>query len=70
MPLLEVNKLEVCFGLRSGAVKALKDVSFTLERGERLGVVGESGAGKSVLGFSIINLLSRPGHISSGSVHF
>lgn len=70
MPLLEVNNLEVCFGLRSGAVKALRDVSFTLERGERLGVVGESGAGKSVLGFSIINLLSRPGQISSGSVHF
>nr|WP_320134846.1 ABC transporter ATP-binding protein [uncultured Amphritea sp.] len=70
MPLLEVNNLEVCFGLRSGAVKALRDVSFTLQRGERLGVVGESGAGKSVLGFSIINLLSRPGHISSGSVHF
>ncbi|WP_299196679.1 ABC transporter ATP-binding protein [uncultured Amphritea sp.] len=70
MPLLEVNNLDVCFGLRSGAVKALRDVSFTLERGERLGVVGESGAGKSVLGFSIINLLSRPGHISSGSVHF
>lgn len=70
MPLLEVNNLEVCFGLRSGAVKALRDVSFSLERGERLGVVGESGAGKSVLGFSILNLLSRPGHISSGSVHF
>ncbi|WP_372739017.1 ABC transporter ATP-binding protein [Neptunomonas sp.] len=70
MPLLEVNNLEVCFGLRSGAVKALRDVSFTLERGERLGVVGESGAGKSVLGFSIINLLSRPGHISAGNVNF
>jgi peptide/nickel transport system ATP-binding protein len=70
MPLLEVSNLEVCFGLRSGAVKALRDVSFTLERGERLGVVGESGAGKSVLGFSILNLLSRPGHISAGSVRF
>ncbi len=70
MPLLEVNNLEVCFGLRSGAVKALRDVSFTLERGERLGVVGESGAGKSVLGFSILNLLSQPGYISGGSVHF
>ena len=51
MPLLEVNNLDVCFGLRSGAVKALRDVSFTLERGERPGVVGESGAGQSVLGF-------------------
>ncbi|QEQ97410.1 ABC transporter ATP-binding protein [Neptunomonas concharum] len=70
MPLLEVNHLEVCFGLRSGSVKALRDVSFTLERGERLGVVGESGAGKSVLGFSILNLLSRPGFISSGHVNF
>lgn len=70
MPLLEVNNLNVCFGLRSGHVKALQDVSFTLERGERLGVVGESGAGKSVLGFSILNLLSKPGFIAGGEVRF
>ena len=70
MPLLEVNNLEVCFGLRQGSVTALRDISFKLERGERLGIVGESGAGKSVLGFSIINLISRPGFINKGEVLF
>lgn len=70
MALLEVKDLEVSFGLRSGGVKALRDISFTLERGERIGVVGESGAGKSVLGFSILNLISQPGYISAGDVLF
>ena len=70
MALLEVNNLEVTFGLRSGPVKALRDVSFSVERGERLGIVGESGAGKSVAAFAILNLLSRPGVISSGEVLF
>lgn len=68
MPLLSVNHLEVQFALRQGAVTALRDINFTLERGERLGVVGESGAGKSVLGFSIINLISKPGLITQGDV--
>jgi len=70
MALLEVNNLEVCFGLRQGTVAALRNISFKLERGERLGIVGESGAGKSVLGFSIINLISRPGYIDKGEVLF
>ncbi|WP_022954282.1 ABC transporter ATP-binding protein [Leucothrix mucor] len=68
MPLLSVNNLEVQFALRQGAVTALRDICFKLERGERLGVVGESGAGKSVLGFSIINLISKPGAITHGEV--
>ena len=67
-PLLSVNNLEVQFALRQGAVTALRDLNFTLKRGERLGVVGESGAGKSVLGFSIINLISKPGSITKGEV--
>ncbi|MCV6588609.1 MAG: ABC transporter ATP-binding protein [Marinobacterium sp.] len=70
MALLEVKNLEVSFGLRSGAVKALRDINFTLNRGERLGLVGESGAGKSVLGFSILNLISKPGAITGGEVLF
>ncbi|MBY4678613.1 ABC transporter ATP-binding protein [Marinobacterium arenosum] len=70
MALLEVKDLEVRFGLRSGEVKALRDINFTLNRGERLGVVGESGAGKSVLGFSILNLLSKPGYIAGGEISF
>lgn len=70
MAILEVENLEVQFGLRSGAVTALREINFTLERGERLGIVGESGAGKSVLGFSILNLISKPGHISKGNIRF
>ena len=68
--LLDVRNLNVEFALRTGSVRAVRDVSFTLDKGERLGLVGESGAGKSVTGFSIINLISKPGFISAGSVLF
>jgi len=70
MPLLEVRNLEVKFPLRQGELSALRDVSFTLERGERLGIVGESGAGKSVAAYAILNLVSRPGYIAGGEVLF
>jgi len=68
--LLEVKNLEVKFALRFGELTAIDDVSFTLAKKEKLGIVGESGAGKSVTGFSIINLISKPGYISSGSILF
>lgn len=68
--LLEVKDLEVKFALRFGDLTAINGVNFALDRGERLGIVGESGAGKSVTGFSIINLLSKPGYISAGQVIF
>ncbi|MBF0200790.1 MAG: ABC transporter ATP-binding protein [Desulfamplus sp.] len=68
--LLEVEKLEVKFALRSGDLIAINDVSFTLDQGERMGIVGESGAGKSVTGFAIINLISKPGLISGGRIIF
>ncbi|MCK4502095.1 MAG: ABC transporter ATP-binding protein, partial [Desulfuromonadales bacterium] len=68
--LLEVKDLVIKFALRTGEVTATNGVSFTLEKGERLGLVGESGAGKSVTGFSIINLISKPGYIASGEVNF
>ena len=68
--LLEVNDLEVKFALRFGDITAIDGASFTLDKGERLGLVGESGAGKSVTGFSIINLISKPGFISRGSIFF
>ena len=68
--LLEVKDLEVKFALRMGDLTAINGVSFTLDRSERLGLVGESGAGKSVTGFSIINLISKPGYIAGGSVIF
>jgi peptide/nickel transport system ATP-binding protein len=68
--LLEVKNLEVKFALRSGELTAINKVSFTLDKGERLGIVGESGAGKSVTGFSIIDLISKPGYIASGGIFF
>ncbi len=68
--LLEVNDLEVKFGLRFGDLTAINGISFALDRGERMGLVGESGAGKSVTGFAIINLISKPGFISGGQVMF
>ena len=68
--LLEVKDLEVKFALRLGELTAINGVSFTLDQGERLGIVGESGAGKSVTGFAIINLLSKPGYISAGKILF
>lgn len=67
-PLLEVRNLEVVFPLRTGALRAIDGVSFTLNEGERIGIVGESGAGKSVTAFALINLVSKPGYISGGEV--
>lgn len=70
MPLLDVNDLVVKFAMRDETVTALHGVSFSLERGERLGIVGESGAGKSITGFSLLNLISKPGYIDRGQIMF
>ncbi len=70
MALLEVKNLHVEFPTRRGIIKALRDVNFTLDKGERLGIVGESGAGKSLAAFAIINLLSKPGRIAQGEILF
>jgi len=68
--LLEVKDLEVKFALRLGELTAIDGISFALDKRETLGIVGESGAGKSVTGFAIINLLSKPGYISAGKILF
>ncbi len=68
MQLLRVEDLHTHFFTRKGIVKAVDGVSFDLDRGEILGLVGESGAGKSITGFSIINLIDPPGRIVSGHV--
>ena len=70
MTLLSVKNLEVTFPLRTGKVVAIRDVRFDLAHGERLGIVGESGAGKSVSAFAILQLISRPGFMSAGSIDF
>ncbi len=69
MSLLTVNKLRIEFPSRHGVATAVNDISFTVEAGEILGVVGESGAGKSTVGNGIINLLSKPGRVAGGEIH-
>ncbi len=65
---IEVRNLRTHFATRAGAVKAVDDVSFSVARGEVLGLVGESGSGKTVTGFSIIGLIDPPGRITGGSI--
>lgn len=67
-PLLEVRQLRVEFPRRHGALVALDDVSFDIAAGEVLGVVGESGAGKSLTGAAVIGLLQPPGRITAGEI--
>lgn len=68
MSLLQVKNLVVEFPNRRGTLRAIDNISFDIAPGEILGVVGESGAGKSLTGASIIGLLEPPGRISSGEV--
>ena len=68
VPLLSVRNLRVEFPSRRGTLVALDDVSFDIARGEVLGVVGESGAGKSLTGAAIIGLLEPPGRIAGGEI--
>ncbi len=68
MPLLEIKNLSVTFPSRKGDFTAVNDVSLSVEPGEILGIVGESGAGKSTVGNAIISLLEAPGYMSGGSV--
>jgi peptide/nickel transport system ATP-binding protein len=68
MSLLQVQNLVVEFPHRRGTLRALDDISFEIAPGEILGVVGESGAGKSLTGAAIIGLLEPPGRIASGRI--
>ena len=68
MSLLQVKNLIVEFPGRRGTLRALDDISFEIAPGEILGVVGESGAGKSLTGAAIIGLLEPPGRIGGGQI--
>ncbi|MBM2825726.1 MAG: transporter ATP-binding protein [Dehalococcoidales bacterium] len=70
MALLEVKNLKTHFILRRGIVKAVDDVSFAVDRGESLGIVGESGCGKTVTSLSILRLVPKPGINVGGQILF
>ena len=67
-PLLDVQNLRIEFPTRRGTLVAVDDISFQIHPGEVLGVVGESGAGKSLTGMSVIGLLEPPGRIAAGRI--
>src|SRR5579862_6942327 len=69
-PLLEVKHLSVDYQAGNGTVHAVDDVSFTLRRGEILGLAGESGSGKSTLAYAVSRLLNPPALITSGEVRY
>ena len=69
-PLLHVENLRVEFPTRRGTLVAVDDISFHIDEGEVLGVVGESGAGKSLTGAAIIGLLEPPGRVAGGQIVF
>src|SRR3954447_23800883 len=68
--LLEVKNLQTQFPTRAGLVRAVNDVSFYVDRGELLGLVGESGCGKSITALSIMRLIAPPGKIVGGEIYF
>jgi len=67
-PLLEVNDLTVRFYTPDGVVTAVDGLSYQIERGEKFGIVGESGAGKSVSALALLRLIESPGRIESGEI--
>ena len=69
-PLLEVKNISVEFKTRGGALKAVDDLSIDVQPGEILGLVGESGAGKSMMGAAILGLIDPPGRLSKGEIWF
>lgn len=69
-PVLKVENLAISYKMRRGEVPAVRDVSFEIHPGETLGLVGESGCGKSTVAFGIVNFLDRNGSILKGSIIF
>ena len=69
-PILEVQDLRTYFYTKAGIARAVDGVSFSVERGQILGLVGESGCGKTVTGFSIMGLVDPPGRVAGGRILF
>jgi len=68
--LLTVNNLQTIFHTEKGVVQAVNDISFSLKKGETVGIVGESGSGKSVTALSIMQLVKKPGEVANGEIIF
>ena len=69
-PLLEISGLKTVFPTDDGIVNAVNDVSFKIDRGQTVGIVGESGCGKSITGLSLLQLVPSPGRIEAGEIQF
>ena len=69
-PLLEISGLKTVFPTDDGIVNAVNDVSFKIDSGQTIGVVGESGCGKSITGLSLLQLVPSPGRIEAGEIQF
>src|SRR6266536_806578 len=69
-PLLEIRGLRTSFKTRDGSVRAVDGIDFHVDRGEIMGLVGESGCGKSVTALSLMRLVAKPGRIDAGQILF
>ncbi|MBW2600964.1 MAG: ABC transporter ATP-binding protein, partial [Deltaproteobacteria bacterium] len=69
-PVLDVEHLSIAYETRKGDVEAVRDVTFTVRQGETVGLVGESGCGKSTIAFGIVNFLGTNGKITNGNIRF
>ena len=69
-PILSLRNVAISYKTRQRDIQAVRDVSFDIFRGENLGLVGESGCGKSTVAFSIVNFLGRNGKITHGDIFF
>ena len=69
-PVISVTNLAIAYGTRKGEIRAVRDVSFEIARGETLGLVGESGCGKSTVAYGLVGYLGRNGKVVSGDIVF
>lgn len=69
-PVLKLENLSIAYKVRGGEIEAVQDVSFEIRRGESVGIVGESGCGKSTVAWSVVNFLGSNGYVKRGSILF
>lgn len=69
-PILKVKNLAVAYKVHGGEIEAVQDISFKIQRGESMGIVGESGCGKSTVAWAIVNFLGANGYIKRGRISF